>query len=67
MKNALSGSKDVPTYLALHEFDAESLPVEDLDRSASTEWAKRVMGSLAGQEVMVFSLLGSWGDVKAKF
>ncbi|KAH6672053.1 hypothetical protein B0J14DRAFT_639994 [Halenospora varia] len=58
--------KNVPTYLALHEFDSESLPQEDLQKTAETPWAKKVMGSLAGSEVFVFRLTGEFGDVKAK-
>jgi hypothetical protein len=66
LKTAMS-AKDIPTYLALHEFDGDTLPVEDLAKSGDTPWAKKIMGALAGQEVFVFSLIGSWGDIKAKF
>jgi len=56
-----------PTYLALHEFESEALPAEELQKTAETEWAKRVMGGIVGTEVGVYRLLGAWGDVKAKF
>ena len=66
LKTAVT-AKDVPTYLALHEFDSDSLPQEELMKTAETPWGKKVMGSLAGQEIFVFRLTGSFGDVKAKF
>jgi hypothetical protein len=55
----------VPTYLALHEFDLETLPQDELQKTAETEWAKRVMGSLEGFEVMAFKLEKEIGDEKA--
>ncbi|CAG8951388.1 hypothetical protein HYFRA_00007300 [Hymenoscyphus fraxineus] len=72
LKTALSASsletpRSPQMYLALHEFDVESLPTAELDKAAQTEWAKRVMGSLQGAEVMVFKLEREFGDVKAKF
>jgi len=60
-------AKGVPTYLALHEFDSESLPQDELAKTAETEWAKKIMGSLVGQEVSVFRLDKSFGNIKAKF
>ncbi|KAG9230629.1 hypothetical protein BJ875DRAFT_431265 [Amylocarpus encephaloides] len=73
LKNAcnaasLENPRDPPRYLALHEFDAEVLPVEELQKTAQTEWAKRTMGGLVGEEVMVFKLAESWGggEMEAK-
>ena len=60
-------AKDVPTYLALHEFDSDAIPREELLKTAETPWAKKVMGSLAGKEVFIYKLTGAFGDVKAKF
>jgi hypothetical protein len=61
------GAKDVPTYLALHEFESDILPQADLEKTLETSWAKKVMGSLAGQEIYVFKLTGSFGDIESKF
>jgi len=38
-----------------------------LEKSGGTEWAEKIIGSLAGQEIMVFKLEGAFGDVEAKF
>ena len=56
-----------PGYLALHEFEGESLPDADLQKTAETEWARKVMGGLAGSVVGVYKIRGAWGDVKAEF
>lgn len=63
----LATPRNPPTYLALHEFDGDGLPWPELQKTAETEWSKRVMGSLEGSEVMVFKLGRELGDVKAKF
>jgi hypothetical protein len=42
---------EVPKYLALHEFAGEGLPWKQLEESTQTEWAKKVMGGLIGEEV----------------
>lgn len=55
------------TYLALHEFECDTLPQADLEKTAETPWAKKTMGALLGAEIGVYSLSGAWGDVKAKF
>jgi len=56
-----------PMYLALHEFQGEELPADDLDKSGATTWAIKIMSAVIGKEVGVYKLLGSWGDIKAKF
>jgi hypothetical protein len=66
LKTALTAT-GVPDYLALHEFASDSLPDQELAATAETEWAKKVMGSLAGQEIFVFRLDKSFGDASAKF
>ncbi|KAF2652596.1 hypothetical protein K491DRAFT_695472 [Lophiostoma macrostomum CBS 122681] len=52
---------DVPHYLALHEFDGETLPWDGLKASAETEWAKRVMGGLTLEEVGWYELKRVYG------
>jgi len=42
---------DIPKFLALHEFECEALPWEELGASAKTEWAEKVMGALVKSEV----------------
>lgn len=57
----------VPTYLALHEFECDSLPEEELQKTGETEWSKKVMGSLEGMEIGVYRHVGSFGDLEAEF
>lgn len=66
LKTAVRAEKPT-TYLSLHEFDRDTLPQGDLDKTAETPWAKKVMGSLLGAEVGVYALSGAWGNAKAKF
>lgn len=42
---------EIPKFLALHEFGGEGLPWAELQVSAETEWAKRVMGGLVESEI----------------
>jgi hypothetical protein len=51
----------------LHEFEGESLPEEDLAKTAETEWAKKSMSSLVASEIGVYRLLKGYGDVNAGF
>lgn len=67
LKTAIRPEANPPVYLALHEFQGDALPAEELAKTGETPWAKKVMGALAGSEVGVYRLFGSWGDVKAKF
>jgi len=67
LREALRAENEPPVYLALHEFESESLPMEELAKTSETPWAKKVMGTLAGSEVGVYKLLESWGDTKATF
>ncbi|KAH4936716.1 hypothetical protein HBI79_070640 [Parastagonospora nodorum] len=58
----------IPKFLALHEFGGEALPWGELQASAETEWAKRVMGGLVGSEIGWFACKrryeeGVWGEV----
>jgi hypothetical protein len=66
------GEPDPPSWLALHELEGETLPEEalpeeKLKRTVETEWAKKVMADVVGQEVKKFRLLGGFGDVNAKW
>jgi hypothetical protein len=49
-------SPEVAQYLALHEFDGEDYPWEALKKSAETEWAKSVMGTLKLEEIGWYKL-----------
>lgn len=58
----------VPKFLALHEFSGEVLPWKELEESASTEWAKKVMGNLTKQEIGWYQVKrvypeSEWGQV----
>jgi hypothetical protein len=57
-----------PRYLALHEFGGDALPWKELQESAQTEWAKKVMGGLAKEEVGWYEVRrvyseSEWGHV----
>jgi hypothetical protein len=57
-----------PRYLALHEFSGEALPWKELQESAQTEWAKKVMGGLVKEEVGWYEVRrvyseSEWGHV----
>lgn len=59
---------EIPKYLALHEFEGDVLPWKELGESAQTEWAKRVMGGLVGEEVGWYRLKrkyaeSEWGSI----
>lgn len=60
-------AKNAPTYLALHEFDSDWLPVDELTKAAETPWGRRIVQSLTGKELYYFSLMASFGDITAKF
>lgn len=34
--------KDLPAYLAIHEYDDENIPQDMIERARATEWSKRV-------------------------
>lgn len=67
MREALRTEGEVPTFLALHEFQGDVLPDEELARTGETPWSKKVMGGLTRSEIGAYRLFGSWGDDKAKF
>jgi hypothetical protein len=56
-----------PTWLAMHEFDGDALPKEELLKAAETEWAKRVMGGLVMHEYGVYRFVKGCGDVEFGF
>jgi hypothetical protein len=60
---AFAGQR-APSYLSLHEFDAEALPQEEIDVTSATPWAKKVLEGLLESDVEDFILSGGWGDVK---
>ncbi|KAF1943683.1 hypothetical protein EJ02DRAFT_453168 [Clathrospora elynae] len=61
----------VPKYLAHHEFNGDALPWKELGEIATTEWAKKVMGGLVGEEVGWYRIKkvyaeSEWGSVGVK-
>lgn len=62
---------EIPAFLALHEFEGEDLPWKEMGESGETEWAKKVMGKLAREEVGFYRLKreypeSEWGNVGVK-
>lgn len=64
---ALRADNGPAVYLALHEFEGESLPLEQLAKTAETPWASKVMGSLVKSEIGAYKIFGKWGEVDHKF
>lgn len=60
-RGADGGDPGLPAYLTLHEFDGESLPEDELAKTAATEWAKRVLGGLEAKDVNYFTLIKAAG------
>jgi len=58
----LPGGEEAPEYVAFHEFDGEALPMEQLGKTAETEWARRCLGGAQTVETTVWKLLGGFGD-----
>jgi len=56
LKTALKEGVNPPSYLAVHEFEGESLPEEDLKATGETQWGVKVMGQLVAQEIGIFKL-----------
>ncbi len=50
-----------------HEFDGESLPQEQLTKTAETEWSQKVWNPAEKKEMLVWKLLKGFGDVNAAF
>jgi len=57
---------EMPKYIAFHEFDGDSLPNEQLAKTAETEWAQKVWTPAPKKEMGAYKLLSAQGDVKAK-
>jgi hypothetical protein len=57
LKTALRSEPNPTTYLALHEFDCETLPESELAKSGSTPWAEKVTGGRTGG----WRLQADWG------
>lgn len=56
--------KEPPTFLAIHEFETESVDMQVLLKSTQTEWAKKVLPGSKTTEGGVWSLQGSFGNKK---
>jgi len=46
----------VPSYLAIHEFDGDELPMAELAKVDETEWSKKVVGELKLMEAGFYKL-----------
>jgi len=53
--------------LALHEFDGETVPQEELAKANETEWARRIAKSLVKVEVVAVKLWKAFGDKEKRF
>lgn len=61
-------SKEMPpTWLALHEFDGDALPAEELRETGETEWARRVTEALVMHDYKVYRFAKGCGDVEFGF
>jgi len=56
-----------PVYLALHEFDGETLPQEELAKANETEWAKKIAKGLVKVEMVAVKLWKAFGDEQKRF
>lgn len=56
--------KDPPPYLAIHEFETESIDPADLKRTTETEWAKKILADAKAIEMGIWDLKGRFGDGK---
>lgn len=56
-----------PSFLALHEFTGEKLPLQELQATAETEWGKRTMEGSINQEFGLYRLLQAFGVDKKQF
>lgn len=55
-------SQGLPTWLALHEFDTLSLPMDQIGKTVATEWAKAMLGTAKIVEATVYELQKKYGD-----
>jgi len=62
----LTGGKP-PSYLAVHEFDAETVPDAELQKTIETPWGKKTMGGCVKIELGLFKLVKGFGETKASF
>jgi len=64
----LSGGSANGAYLAMHEFESDSLPPsEELAKTVETPWAQRVMSTSTGFNVGAYKLVGTFGKTEVKF
>jgi len=53
------------TYLALHEFDGESIPFDELPKTIETPWGQKVMGGATNINGAVYKYASGQGNVDA--
>jgi len=56
--------KEPPPYLAIHEFETDSVDMKAVMKTTDTEWAKKIMGRCKTVDSGFWSLKGSFGDKK---
>jgi hypothetical protein len=56
--------KEPPTFLAIHEFETESIDMKLLLKTTETEWAKKILPNCKIMESGIWSLKNSFGDKK---
>ena len=49
--------RNVPKYLAIHEFESKVIPLDQLARARGTEWAKKVLSGVQNKERGVYELV----------
>jgi hypothetical protein len=54
----------VPSYLAIHEFDGEELPMSELAKVDETEWSKKVVAGLESMEAGFYKLKRKYETVE---
>ncbi|KAI9813064.1 MAG: hypothetical protein M1827_004284 [Pycnora praestabilis] len=57
---------ETPRFLALHEFESPNLPMDQINQTASTEWAKKILGSVKIMQAPLFTLTKAGGQTDAK-
>jgi len=56
--------KEPPTFMAIHEFDTESIDMKALMKTTETEWAKKILPTCKTTDTGMWSLKNSFGDKK---
>ncbi|KAL1637376.1 hypothetical protein SLS58_009323 [Diplodia intermedia] len=60
------GVDELPRYLALHEYDSEDVPAEQIRLAVNTEWSKKVIGGARAFVRDVWVLTLEAGDATTK-